>query len=198
MTGPCTVPNKRVRRSNALLRAQVSDESIWSGMALEVTHVEDSIAGAYVASPSWEQVEMRIEIAFSFGGTVSLHRGLLRGKQRADLCSHEYFAMQSEFGRYRMLFARQLVQKGGRLNLHEWWEDPRALYRGVARLGGVECDARSVCTDIEHAKRLFAMYLNGGSCNPLRLADPDSGWRIIPAGDPKNHPIFACEAEGSL
>ena len=149
-------------------------------LLLDATDKEDTISGGYVERPVWSRVEMRIERAFQFGGTVRLHLGKFSSERSRGFTSKEFLAMESLPGKYRLIFSPELRSLSEKSNLREWWESGDAPFRGTVLFGDDEWDARTVCSDITVVKQMFKDYFDNGKLTELGYSQMLSGWNRKP------------------
>jgi len=137
-----------------------TEEMIQPDLLLEATDKEKAFSGGYAEDPVWEHVEMRIERAFQYGGTVRLHAGKAGHERSQGFVSIEFLAMESLPGKYRLIFSPEIKSLGEKTKLCEWWEPGDAPFRGTMRFGDDEWDVRTVCTDVLVAKNLFKDFFD--------------------------------------
>lgn len=147
---------------------------------LEASDRERILSGTSTEKPIWSHVEMRIERAFQFGGTVRLHVG--RASPKEGFC-FEYFkflGMDAIQGKFRLIFSPEKKNLGEKLDRFVWWESGDASYRGNELFGDDEWDARTVCSDVIVAKKIFSDFFVHGELTESSFNQMRSEWNPKP------------------
>lgn len=145
-------------------------------LLLEATDKEKTLSGGHAERPVWEHVEMRIERAFQFGGTVRLCTGKIGSERSQGFIPIEFLAMESLSGKCRLIFSPEIKNLGEKSKLREWWEPGDEPFRGVERFGDDEWDARTVCTDIEVVKTIFKDFFDHRKLTEISESQMRSVW----------------------
>jgi pyruvate/2-oxoacid:ferredoxin oxidoreductase beta subunit len=120
------------------------------------------------SDPVWERVEVALAEAFENDGFAILRMQ----SECVTFISELSFKAQS--GRFRIVALTNADDHKERLL--EWWESEAAEFRGKIKLGDDEWDARTVCSDLSVAKRIFREYLDSGNLS-VGLENMRSPWR---------------------
>jgi len=115
--------------------------------------------GGTVEQPIWSDVEMRIQRAFQFGGTVQLSVIEPIYEHDGHFAVIESITMVSNPGKFRLI-AAPLEKLGEKTKLREWWQVGDAPFRGTEKFGDDEWDTRTVCTDVFLAKQILKDFFD--------------------------------------
>ena len=128
--------------------------------------------GINVEKPVLSHLLMRIDRAFSFGGTVRITIML------PELNFTKSLNMDSLVGKFRLVAS--FNSTNSKDSIFEWWEPGDASYRGLERFGDDDWDARTVCTDVQIAKEMFTDLFNHGNLTEVSMCQIRSAWNPKP------------------
>lgn len=156
---------KTLSEKNLLLEASVNDEKNHS---------------IYVEDPIWGHIEKKIEQIFSFGGTVRLHSGESSMERSQGFRIFESIVMESLPGKFRLIYSPPIISIQEKSRMKEWWEPGDTPFRGCEFFGDDEWDARTVCTDMNVAKKAFLDFFVHGEITEESGGDFLSVWDAKP------------------
>lgn len=122
-------------------------------------------------APIWESVSEAIDRVFKNGGFVYLKVIRPCGAFIDELC------MKSLPGQYRLIVSTR--SSDPKAEIQEWWEEGDSTFRGTVRFGDDEWDARTVCSDIDVAKKIFRELYDSGEL-ALGMRQMRSQWEPKP------------------
>lgn len=154
----------------------MSEENI----LLEAYVKQEEFPPVYVEDPVWGHVEGKIEQVFSYGGTVRLHSGKPSMERSQEFRSLEFIAMESLPGRFRLIYSPPIISIQEKSRIQEWWEPGDTPFRGCEFFGDDEWDSRTVCTDVNVAKKVFLDFFVHGQITTESSNDFLSGWDAKP------------------
>ena len=132
-------------------KGEMSDD-----LRLELCVLDKSCAPPAMTTeaPPWASVSAAIDGVFKNGGFVYLKVILPRDAFVNELC------MKSLPGQYRLIVSTRSPDP--KAEIQEWWEECDSTFRGTVRFGDDEWDARTVCSDIDVAKKIFRELFDSG------------------------------------
>jgi len=104
--------------------------------------------------PYWDQIERSIDRVFRYGGSAEIR------VLRPALAYTNVVDMVALPGQFRLVILTKFIDP--KTELREWWEQGDSPFRGTARFGDDDWDARTVCADVTVAKKVFKDLFDHG------------------------------------
>lgn len=151
---------------------QLAKSVLW----LQASDRGKPLSGTSTECPVWDHVDMRIERAFEYGGTVRLYTGRANKAESQGVEYFQFLGMDSVSGKFRLIFSPEIKSLDEKTNRLVWWEAEDTPYRGTDRLGDDEWDARTICLDVSVAKQMFKDLFDNGKLTERSLVQMRSAW----------------------
>jgi len=130
--------------------------------------------GAGAERPVWEgRIDVGLKGVFEFGGSAEL--SLIQGAENAYTHS---VSIDAEPGKFRLYAATNDSDQKNRFLI--WWEPGDSPARGEILIRDDPWDARTVCTDLEVAMRIFRDMFDHGDLSEASLSEMRSQWNPKP------------------
>lgn len=148
----------------------IEDSEQGGGAVLELRALDKTTPppAKAIERPCWSDIEHAIGKAFAYGGFV--HLSVLQPK----MSFIDILDMQSLPGQFRLIVLTKSTDP--KAQLLEWWELGDASFRGAIRFGDDDWDARTVCSDIAVAKKVFKDLFDHGELTDAGLSQFRSEW----------------------